>query len=322
MSLKANQLPYDIQLNIINHLSPKDGKNFGIFIKKENEVKKHMLTDDYICSYLGNKEVQAISNILINSTIKVHGDIVINFNTNPLKPVRYNTGNGVLYLMYPTDMVKAAKIINIKIPCFPDKTFSYVFKTLSKGHYLSYYYGIEVMFFIADDYVKKTRNVFVRIPYDCEDYTYTFVSTMVRIISNRLQNVESMKGWKINCEYMMCNEKNHDKMFVNGIMSKYKTRSVDSFKHSFIERILYCSLINNGYEFNISPWNISSSSIRKEFALMKYNDYIDIYVEETLHGYGLTNNAIHTSDVYINPSTYKYHEIMRPDLMVEEVCEN
>lgn len=317
-----NTFPYDIQLNIVNHLGIKDGKNFGKYLKKEEDIKKHMLTNEYLKCYIKNKEIYKICHAIAENTLKIHGDLYSAYKNKNVKPLRLNMKNSTFYTLYPTDLLKAIEIADIHIPQLPDRIFSYQFKTLSNGIFNMCYEGLGVYLFIVDDKMKKKRHILVRIPYDCDEFIYGFAASIVKILSSRIIKIPELNDWNIHCEYILSEDINHDPNFVRAIMSRYNTRSVDMFKHMFFEKILRISLHGNGYEYKISPWNLDSSIIRKEFALMKYCNTIAYITEDSLQRLNFTKNKIIACDVFVDPNTNQFYICDRPDIMIEEVGEN
>lgn len=316
-----SDMPYDIQLTIVNNLSVKDAKNFGKYIQNEKGVEKYLLAQEYISHYLNNKLIHNLCNAVIFNTINMVCRTIKSFRNSDFKPLRLNTDNGILYTRYPESMKNSFFVSNITLPELPHKNLSLSFQTIGRGRNIVYYDVVDVLLVVIDDVNEKLRNILVRIPYNCEDYVFGFAANSVQLISNILKETPQFKDWGVSCEYMLYSL-NWSNSCVCPISSKYNTRNIDVFYHQFMEKLLYVSLENNGYKFRIRPWDVQTSMFKNDTARMKNPLYINrsYNVENILHDIGFPKNEDIKSDVYINPQTSIYYEIRLEDQ--EEIGEN
>ena len=167
----------------------------------------------------------------------------------------------------------------------------------------------------------KTRNLFVRMPYECEEYIYGFAGSVIQTISNIINvQVHLSREWKVNCEYMLCRN-SKSRFYVNVVSSTYKTRGIDPIYHIFFEKILNIYLRNQGYSYIVKPWDIYSV-FKQHKALMIYPSYIEDSIEVMFQELGFPNNVQVATNIFLNNDTLQFYEIMPGDDGLEVVDEN
>lgn len=313
--LCLSDLPYDIHLSIVNRLPIDDARNLGKYIENDHGVGEYLLQPLYMVNYLKTKVLNNTCHYILRKTTQTIHDTIKRFKESEYKPMRLNTTNGTIYTLHPDSLNHSFFISNITVPDIPDKAFTFSFHSLARGVTEIYYGGLDVLVIVIDNCADRVRNVLVRIPYHCEDHVYGFAASATRLISGILRLSPMFADWKVRCEYMLCRSVGEGP-YVRAVSAKYNTRHVDSFYHRFMERLLHFALEKNGYEFSIRPWDPATSVVKKEIALMRHPPYVDTAasVEEILQGLGFPNNAQVKTDVYLNPQTQSYYEVV-----VEEV---
>lgn len=301
-----HSLPFDLILNIMNYLPVNDVRSFGTYYNSTNKVKNHMLSNEYISHYLKNETVQSLYNVLLKKAIMNIREINNHFQGSVLKPVRVNINDGgVLYSLRPHEFKRSFYIADMNTETFKDVGFS--FQNITKSETEMYYSKLDVFMSMNDDPMTSTRHIFLRIPYESEEYVYAFGALLVKIVANMLESIPLLNNWNIVCEYMLFINNKYDSL-VRPISKSYNTRNVNTFKHEFLERLLKNVLLGNKYQAIIKPWDMNKSIVLKYSALKKFPSDLRDGIEEIIQDIGFPHNNEKMSDIYLNIGTMVYYE--------------
>lgn len=310
--MTIHDLPNDIHLNIVNYLSLNGSIQFGILLNNQKGVHKHLLSKEYMVSYLKRADITDLCNLILKEMITMIQRIVRNYENSSLRPIRLNTTNGTIYTLYPRNLSRSFFVSNIKIPAISNKSFTISFQSITRNITEIYYGGLDVLAIVVDDEVNRTRNIFVRIPYDCEEYTYGFAVNIVRILGKIIMIMDRYQGWKVECSYMLYTS-NVDDVNVRPVCPNYKTRAINPMNHEFFHALLNFSLSDLGYEYHIRPWTNKYSVVHKQATLVKYPPHKSYGVEIMLQNNGFPSNNEIITDIYLNIQNGRYYEVYHPD---------
>jgi hypothetical protein len=301
-------LPYDIHLNITNHLSIQDAKNFACFIQNEKNVKNHLLSREYMRSFLKhNPIIKSLHYLIVRSAVYYVRDVIKYYSQSQYRPVRLNTMLGTLYTQHPEMVNNCFFLSDIKVPELPNRTFSVSFQSFSRSIMEIYYGGLDVHVVIFDDEMTKTRTIFTRLPYDCEEYVFGFTASLVRLLSSIIGTNPKFLNWKVKCEYILCNIVPNQPC-IRIVSANYNTRSADVFKHMFYEKMLIYTFMDMNIEYVVEQWNVDRSLITKDMALLQYPPHMDYGTETMLQELGFPDNNDVKTNIYVNVEDNSYIE--------------
>lgn len=299
--LKLNDIPMDIIINIVNKLSVQDAKNLEIVLQTK-KIPKHLMSTEYIYTLIKSPKIVALwTNLLIKPT---HLFRKLNeFNSSHIqKVIRYNSENGTAYGLY-SEMVYnfqgyAFHLKDISIPEFPNIKFGHSFQRFP-NQYEMYYNVFDILLIVKDDHDTKCRKIFIRFPYQRNEYAYIFAILLLRAICGMIFVKPMFTDWTVRGYYMIYElDTKTTNNGTNRPLLKPVPYMENDFNHNFFINMLYKYVLYDRPTVIIDEWQETNTCFPKQACTLIYPN-LSLVTNKFINNLGIDENDIAMRDIYI-----------------------